>query len=362
VEATAVTERDEPGTARPGIRLRELRKVFGSVVAVDGIDLEIADGEFFAVLGPSGSGKTTVLRMIAGFEIPTSGSIELNGVDATRVPPFRRDVNTVFQDYALFPHMSVEENIAYGLRVRKVARAERARRVAEALEMVRLPDLGRRRPSELSGGQRQRVALARALVNRPRVLLLDEPLGALDLKLREQMQVELKAIQRQVGITFVFVTHDQDEALTLCDRLAVMRDGRIEQVGAAADVYERPATRFVAEFVGTSNVLGGAAAARILGAPETASIRPEKIRVYARGSAPAPEGGEVRVDGVVQEIVYAGAATRVVADIGDGVSMAALLLNVEAGGASFTRGQPVTLGWAGAATRRVETAPEKENR
>ena len=263
----------------PGIRLAELRKEFGAVTAVDGIDLDVADGEFFAVLGPSGSGKTTVLRMIAGFERPTSGTIELGGVDTTRTPPFRRNVNTVFQDYALFPHMSVQQNVEYGLRVKGVGKAERGTRVGEALEMVRLGGLGARRPTELSGGQRQRVALARALVNRPRVLLLDEPLGALDLKLREQMQVELKEIQREVGITFVFVTHDQDEALTLCDRLAVMNAGRLEQVGAASEVYESPATRFVAEFVGSSNVIDGAAALDILGAERTASVRPEKIRI-----------------------------------------------------------------------------------
>ncbi|MDT4911343.1 MAG: putative spermidine/putrescine transport system ATP-binding protein [Pseudonocardiales bacterium] len=343
------------------IRLRALRKVFGSVVAVDGIDLDIADGEFFAVLGPSGSGKTTVLRMIAGFETPTAGTIELAGMDATRVPPFRRDVNTVFQDYALFPHMTVAENVGYGLRVRRVAKAERARRVREALDMVRLPDVSGRRPSELSGGQRQRIALARALINRPRVLLLDEPLGALDLKLREQMQVELKAIQREVGITFVFVTHDQDEALTLCDRLAVMRDGRIEQIGAAADVYEQPATRFVAEFVGTSNVISGAAARRILGSDETATVRPEKVRVYPAGSAPVRPDGDVRVDGVVREVVYAGAATRVVVDVEPDVSLAALVLNVETGAAPFTRGQTVTLGWDGGATRRVDSPLEKES-
>jgi putative spermidine/putrescine transport system ATP-binding protein len=351
-----------PATAPPSIRLRDLRKTFGPVVAVDGIDLDIADGEFFAVLGPSGSGKTTVLRMIAGFEVPTAGSVELGGVEATRLPPFRRDVNTVFQDYALFPHMTVAENVGYGLRVRRVAKDQRRTRVAEALEMVRLPDVGGRRPSELSGGQRQRIALARALINRPRVLLLDEPLGALDLKLREQMQIELKAIQRDVGITFVFVTHDQDEALTLCDRLAVMRDGRIEQVGGAAEVYERPATRFVAEFVGTSNVVSGEAAQRILGSPAAASVRPEKIHVHPRAAAPAAEPGEVRVDGVVREVVYAGAATRIVADVGSDVSLAALVLNVEAGSTSFTRGQPVTLGWASSATRRVESPPEKEIR
>jgi putative spermidine/putrescine transport system ATP-binding protein len=233
--------------------------------------------------------------------------------------------------------------------------------VGEALDMVRLPDVSGRRPSELSGGQRQRIALARALINRPRVLLLDEPLGALDLKLREQMQVELKAIQREVGITFVFVTHDQDEALTLCDRLAVMRDGRIEQIGAAADVYEQPATRFVAEFVGTSNVISGAAARRILGSDETATVRPEKVRVYPAGSAPVRPDGDVRVDGVVREVVYAGAATRVVVDVEPDVSLAALVLNVETGAAPFTRGQTVTLGWDGGATRRVDSPLEKES-
>ncbi|MDQ1744310.1 MAG: putative spermidine/putrescine transport system ATP-binding protein [Pseudonocardiales bacterium] len=254
----------ESESAEPAIALRGLRKTFGSVVAVDRLDLDIADGQFFAMLGPSGSGKTTVLRMIAGFETPTAGTISLGGTDATRLPPFRRDVNTVFQDYALFPHMSVEQNVGYGLRVHRVAKAERLRRVGEALDMVRLAGFGARRPHQLSGGQRQRVALARALVNRPRVLLLDEPLGALDLKLREQMQLELKAIQREVGITFVFVTHDQDEALTLCDRLAVFRDGRIEQLGSAQRVYRFPATPFVAEFVGTSNLLRGSAAQAIL--------------------------------------------------------------------------------------------------
>jgi putative spermidine/putrescine transport system ATP-binding protein len=351
----------ERAVQAPRIRLRGLRKVFGPVVAVDGIDLDIADGEFFAVLGPSGSGKTTVLRMIAGFEVPTAGAIELGGVDATRVPPFRRDVNTVFQDYALFPHMTVADNVGYALKVRRVPRAERARRVAEALELVRLPDLGSRKPSELSGGQRQRIALARALINRPRVLLLDEPLGALDLKLREQMQVELKAIQRDVGITFVFVTHDQDEALTLCDRLAVMHDGRIEQVGAAAEVYEHPATRFVAEFVGTSNLITGDAARRLLGSDHAASVRPEKIHVHPRGDAPAAAPGTVQVDGVVREVVYAGPATRVVVDVAPDLTLAALILNVEAGAARFTRGQSVTLGWDAAATRRLDSLAQKEN-
>jgi putative spermidine/putrescine transport system ATP-binding protein len=340
--------------AVPAIALRGLRKTFGSVVAVDGIDLDVADGEFFAMLGPSGSGKTTVLRMIAGFETPTSGQVLLAGADATRVPPFQRDVNTVFQDYALFPHMTVAQNVGYGLRVKGVPRGERSARVGQALEMVRLSGFGARRPSQLSGGQRQRVALARALVNRPKVLLLDEPLGALDLKLREQMQLELKSIQRDVGITFLFVTHDQDEALTLCDRLAVFRDGRIEQVGAGAEVYESPATRFVAEFVGTSNVLAGGAVATMLGSARTVAIRPEKIRIEPIGTPAA--AGEVAVDGVVAEIVYVGAETRVVADVPGGVRMTALLLNVASGATSLRRGDRITLCWNRSAERELTDA------
>src|SRR6476659_2399640 len=271
------------------IALRGLRKSFGPVTAVDDVDLEIADGEFFSMLGPSGSGKTTVLRMVAGFEKPTAGRIHLADVDVTGEPPFARDVNTVFQDYALFPHMSVQQNVEYGLRVKKVGREERRRRAEEALATVRLAGYGDRRPHQLSGGQRQRVALARALVNRPKVLLLDEPLGALDLKLRREMQIELKQIQRDVGITFVFVTHDQEEALTLSDRIAVFNDGRIEQVASPVELYEQPATPFVAGFVGTSNLLKGEVARALLGEDGTFSIRPEKIvlrSAAAQGDSP----------------------------------------------------------------------------
>ncbi|MEY5016991.1 MAG: hypothetical protein RL431_40, partial [Actinomycetota bacterium] len=242
-------------SATPAIRLTGLTKSFGSVTAVDGVDLEVGEGEFFSMLGPSGSGKTTVLRMIAGFEQPTSGTVELFGKDVTASAPFDRDVNTVFQDYALFPHMSVLENVAYGLRVRGINLAERTKQAADALEMVRLGGYGDRKPSQLSGGQRQRVALARAIVVQPKVLLLDEPLGALDLKLREQMQVELKEIQRKLGITFIFVTHDQEEALVMSDRIAVMNRGKVEQVGPAEDVYELPKTPFVAKFLGDSNLI-----------------------------------------------------------------------------------------------------------
>jgi putative spermidine/putrescine transport system ATP-binding protein len=321
------------------------------VVAVDSVDLEVGDGEFFAMLGPSGSGKTTVLRMIAGFEQPTAGAVYLDGVDATGVPPFRRNVNTVFQDYALFPHLTVAQNIEYGLRVRHIDRQDRVRRVGEALDMVRLGDLGSRKPNQLSGGQRQRVALARALVNRPKVLLLDEPLGALDLKLREQMQLELKAIQREVGITFVFVTHDQDEALTLCDRLAVFNNGRIEQIGNAEEVYEHPATAFVAGFVGSSNIFTGAAARAIFGRDGSFAVRPEKIGVGGKGATLA---GSVTASGTVEDVVYAGSTTRIVVAGPAGANIIATILNADttATGA-LHRGDSVTLFWPESAIRTI---------
>jgi putative spermidine/putrescine transport system ATP-binding protein len=298
------------------VRLEHVEKRFGDVVAVAEIDLDVRDGEFFSMLGPSGSGKTTTLRMIAGFELPTSGRILLHGRDVTNTPPFERDVNTVFQDYALFPHMSVGDNVGYGLMIRKVDRATRHERVTEALRIVRLEGFERRRPNQLSGGQRQRVALARALVNRPRVLLLDEPLGALDLRLREEMQIELKAIQQQVGITFIYVTHDQGEALTMSDRMAVFNHGRIEQVGSPAEVYEKPATQFVAGFVGTSNLISGAAAEQILGRSETFTVRPEKIRITEPDDEPAPD--ESSALGHIRRVIYLGPDTRYIVDLDAG--------------------------------------------
>jgi putative spermidine/putrescine transport system ATP-binding protein len=315
--------------------LAELTKHFGEVVAVAGIDLEIHQGEFFTMLGPSGSGKTTTLRMIAGFEDPTAGTIELAGVDVSGVPPYERAINTVFQDYALFPHMTVGENVAYGLRVAKVAKGERARRCDEALEMVRLPGYADRKPGELSGGQRQRVALARAIVNRPKVLLLDEPLGALDLKLREQMQVELKSIQGDVGITFVYVTHDQDEALTMSDRIAVFNDGRIEQVSTPFELYEQPSTEFVAGFVGVSNVLERDGA--------RFTIRPEKIQLL-EGSA-APEG--VRTEqGRVSDVAYAGMVTRYTVSLEAGGDVQLIRQNTESAAEDAgLRGREVVVGW-----------------
>jgi len=306
-------------TSDSAVRLDHVTKKFGEVAAVDDIELDVRDGEFFSMLGPSGSGKTTTLRMIAGFELPTSGRILLHGKDVTNTPPFERDVNTVFQDYALFPHMSVGDNVGYGLMIKKVDPARRRERVTEALKMVRLEGFEKRRPTQLSGGQRQRVALARALVNRPRVLLLDEPLGALDLRLREEMQIELKGIQQQVGITFIYVTHDQGEALTMSDRMAVFNKGKIEQVGSPAEVYEKPATQFVAAFVGTSNLITGAAAEAIMGTPGTYTVRPEKIRLAEPGEQPGAD--ETSAMGTIGKVVYLGPDTRYVVDLDAGATL-----------------------------------------
>ncbi len=316
--------------------MADLTKHYGEVVAVAGISLEIEAGEFFTMLGPSGSGKTTTLRMIAGFEDPSGGTIELAGKDVRGVPPYDRAVNTVFQDYALFPHMTVGENVAYGLRVAKVARDERARRGEEALEMVRLPGYADRKPAELSGGQRQRVALARAIVNRPRVLLLDEPLGALDLKLREQMQVELKAIQGEVGITFVYVTHDQDEALTMSDRIAVFNRGRIEQVSPPVELYEQPATEFVAGFVGVSNLLERDGS--------RFTIRPEKIQLVDPGTA---ANGLRTERGRVASVAYAGMVTRYTVALDAGGELQLVRQNVEgtSADAASEQGREVLVGW-----------------
>jgi putative spermidine/putrescine transport system ATP-binding protein len=309
------------------ILFKNVSRYFGEVKAVDNIELEIRDGEFFSMLGPSGSGKTTCLRMIAGFDRPTSGQILLYGQDVSNLPPYERPVNTVFQDYALFPHMTVDENIGYGLMIKGVSKAERSKRVDDMLDLVRLPGFGYRKPSQLSGGQRQRVALARALVNHPKVLLLDEPLGALDLKLRQQMQVELKNIQREVGITFIFVTHDQEEALTMSDRIAVFSEGKIEQVGNPADVYEHPSTPFVAGFVGTSNLVSGEVAQRITGSPRRFSVRPEKIHLASFDEV-IPDD-MFCADGRIRDIVYLGLFTRYLVELEGGGDLVVVEQNLK---------------------------------
>ena len=337
--------RQEASARAIEVRLEGLRKSFGDVVAVAGVDLEVAEGEFFSLLGPSGCGKTTCLRMIAGFDEPTSGRIMLKDRDVSHVPAYDRDVNTVFQDYALFPHMTVSENVEYGLMVKRIHRGERRTRVVEALRMMRLERLGQRKPAELSGGQRQRVALARAIVNQPRVLLLDEPLGALDLKLRQAMQIELKSIQQRLGMTFIYVTHDQEEALTMSDRLAVMNQGRIEQVGSPAEVYERPATGFVAGFVGASNVLSGQAAFSVTGQRSAITVRPEKIRLGDPEERPHPD--EVSAAGRVRDVVYVGAFTRYVVDLDGGAELVVMQQNLTMSSMDVlqARGRPVRLFW-----------------
>ena len=331
------------------VSFQKVARHFGPVRAVDEVSFEVAAGEFFAMLGPSGSGKTTCLRLIAGFDQPSSGHIEIFGETAEGVPPYRRNVNTVFQDYALFPHLNVLQNVAYGLMVKGVAKAEREKQAREALALVKLAGMEARRPGQLSGGQRQRVALARALVNRPKVLLLDEPLGALDLKLREQMQVELKALQQALGITFVFVTHDQGEALSMADRVAIFNEGRLVQIGAPIDVYERPQTRFVADFVGSSNVLGPEFSAAHNGVKGWSSLRPEKIGLAPAGARPE---GQRRAEGTVLAVQYQGAVTRVTVDV-DGTSLSAV---VPAGSLPAAQGERVTLTWRPEAVHALEAS------
>jgi len=326
----------DPAAAAAAVRVTGLRKKYGDVLAVADVELVVRAGEFFTLLGPSGSGKTTLLRLIAGFERPDAGRIELGGRDVTRVPPYARDVNTVFQDYALFPHMTVAQNIEYGLRVRRVPKPERREKVSQALEMVRLPGLGARKPAQLSGGQRQRVALARAIVNEPHVLLLDEPLGALDLKLRQEMQLELQRVQREVGITFIYVTHDQEEALTMSDRIAVLNHGHIEQVGEPIAVYERPQTAFVAGFIGVSNLIERDG--------RRITVRPEKIHMLT-GDQPGPPGANVEA-GRIRDVVYAGVLTRFIVDLDAGGELVVARQNTEVPVLSADGpGTPVRLAW-----------------
>lgn len=328
-----------------GVSLRGLSKTFGTVGAVVDVDLDIAQGEFFSMLGPSGSGKTTVLRMIAGFEPATSGQIFLDGQDVTDLAPFDREVNTVFQDYALFPHMTIQENVEFGLRAKKLSKTERTSKANEAIERVKLSHLSDRLPHQLSGGQRQRIALARALVLRPKLLLLDEPLGALDKQLREEMQVELKAIQRESQITFIFVTHDQEEAMRMSDRIAVFNAGKIEQIGTPREVYERPATAFVSGFLGGSNLLGASEAAKLVGQNQLVNIRPEKIRMSSIGNSVASD--EQSVEATVVETAYLGANTLYVLEVSGGIRMIATKVNEELPGQTegFAAGDRVLAKW-----------------
>ncbi|HEX6247639.1 MAG TPA: ABC transporter ATP-binding protein [Nocardioidaceae bacterium] len=359
-----MTTSTPPESSRTAISLKSVTKRYGDVTAVAGIDLDIHDGEFFSMLGPSGSGKTTVLRLIAGFEQATEGHIELAGKDVTKTAPFDRDVNTVFQDYALFPHMNVLDNVAYGLRVRGIGKRERHKLAREALDTVRLGHLADRRPTQLSGGQRQRVALARSIVVRPKVLLLDEPLGALDLKLREQMQVELKQLQRELGITFVFVTHDQEEALTLSDRIAVFSDGRVVQLGTPAEIYELPGTPYVASFVGTSNIFDDATSRRLLGSPGAHALRPEKITLSPARPGEVPASGDdvIRVAGEITEAIYLGTGHRIHVRLEDGTPLVVLEQSKGSHAEPEQRGDSVVAAWSQAdlVPLREETAPSTE--
>ena len=352
------TQAQAPPSSKPetatavDVALVSVRKTFGDVVAVDDVDLEIARGEFFTMLGPSGSGKTTTLRLIAGFEKLDGGQILLAGDDVAGQPPYLRDVNTVFQDYALFPHMTVRENVEYGLKVKRVGRKERRERAEAALARVRLEGLGDRKPLQLSGGQRQRVALARALVNDPQVLLLDEPLGALDLKLRQEMQVFLKELHQDLHKTFVYVTHDQDEALAMSDRIAVFNHGRIEQVGTPAEVYEHPESEFVAGFVGVSNIIERDG--------ERFTIRPEKIRMLAEGDA--PPSGHASESGQVHEVIYLGAITRYIVDLDAGGVLVVIRQNLESSSEEVLteHGRRVLLAWSAEDAFTIKSSDKEE--
>jgi putative spermidine/putrescine transport system ATP-binding protein len=335
--------------ATPAVRFQNVARHYGTVKAVDGVNIDIAPGAFFAMLGPSGSGKTTCLRLIAGFEQPTSGHIEIFGEAAEGQPPYKRHVNTVFQDYALFPHMNVLDNVSYGLMVKGVDKLTRYAKANDALKLMALAGYGERKPGQLSGGQRQRVALARALVNEPKVLLLDEPLGALDLKLREQMQDELKSLQKQLGITFVFVTHDQGEALSMADQVAVFNEGRIVQVGAPEDVYERPANRFVATFVGSSNVLSPQHSAKLGGPESWVSLRPERVLATTTSSA---NGSLLSVNGTVSSVNYQGATTRLSVEVGPDIRLTA-----HATDRNLQPGKAITLAWPRSAMHILEDRP-----
>lgn len=328
------------------VEFERVSRHFGSVVAVDNVSLAIAPGEFFSLLGPSGSGKTTCLRMLAGFEYPSSGAIRLFGHECSTQPPYERPLNTVFQDYALFPNMNVRDNIAYGLMIKGVDKASRHRRANEMLELVRLPDIGDRSPAQLSGGQRQRVAIARALINQPKVLLLDEPLGALDLKLREQMQVELKGLQRQLGITFIFVTHDQQEALCMSDRICIFNQGRIEQVATPESIYDTPATAFVARFVGSVNLFDGELAQRLTGHHGQVMVRPERIRLTRQGTP--GWSGEIR------EAEYLGPYIRYRVQIDPAVEL--IVNHPNEGQPRLPLGEPVSLSWADHAVHTIGAA------